>query len=264
MSAAAPGDNIATATRADARAGSSPTSDSNSTSGTGTATGLLQAHWPVPMATHRFAEAAEVNEVLARVFTVMRATDPDSQPGSRFYASRDDLLQRVDLPEFQALVRFIAQALQATVKQANAGVWPQGRHALQLELTGVWFQIQNGAAFHDIHTHGNCSWSGVYYVRIDSPAQRAANPELGALNGATRFYSPLFPLLGGAHMDMGNAWLQQATLDVAPREGELVLFPAFLPHKAMPYSGEKDRIVVSFNAQIHAPSGDKVFAYAAA
>jgi uncharacterized protein (TIGR02466 family) len=215
------------------------------------------------MATHRFAQATEVNEVLARVFTVMRATDPDHKPGSSFYASSDDLLQRVDLPEFAALIRFIAQALQSTVKQANAGVWPHGRHGLQLELTGVWFQIQNGAAFHDIHTHGNCSWSGVYYVQIDPQDARAQHADLGRLNGATRFYSPMFPLLGGAHMDMGNAYLQRATLDVAPQEGELVLFPAFLPHKALPYSGVKDRIVLSFNAQIHGAGGDKVFDYAA-
>ena len=226
-------------------------------------TGMLQAHWSVPMATHRFAQAQDVNEVLARVFTVMRANDPDYRNASRFYASSDDLLQRVDLPEFSALITFIAQALQSTVKQANAGVWPQGRHGLQLELTGVWFQIQNGAAFHDIHTHGNCSWSGVYYVQIDALQERQTHAELGALNGATRFYSPMFPLLGGAHMDMGKAWLQQATLDVTPQEGELILFPAFLPHKAMPYSGDKDRIVVSFNAQIHAAGGDKVFGYAA-
>ena len=228
-----------------------------------TSAGMLQAHWPVPLATHRFAQAAEVNDVLARVFTVMRATDPNHTPGSSFYASSDDLLQRVDLPEFAALIQFIAQALQHTVKQANAGVWPQGRHGLQLELTGVWFQIQNGAAFHDIHSHGNCSWSGVYYVQIDPLEERQRHAERGTLNGATRFYSPMFPLLGGAYMDMGNTFMQQATLDVEPREGELVLFPAFLPHKAMPYSGAKDRIVVSFNAQIHAPAGDQVFSYAA-
>jgi len=35
-----------------------------------------------------------------------------------------------------------------------------------------------------------------------------------------------------------------------------VLFPSFLPHKAMPYSGDRDRIIVSFNAQIRAPGGD--------
>ncbi|MDO8251310.1 MAG: TIGR02466 family protein [Rhodoferax sp.] len=223
----------------------------------------LQQHWPVPLAVHRFERAAEVNAVLARVFLAMRATDPQAPPG-RFYASADDLLRRIDLPEFQALLQFIAASIQATAQQANAGVWPAGRHGLQLELTGVWFQIQNGAAFHDIHTHGNCSWSGVYYVQIDPPAQRQAHPELGALNGATRFYSPMFPLLGGAHIDMGNAFLQQATLDVTPHEGDLVLFPAFLPHKAMPYAGERDRIIVSFNAQIRAPGGDQLFRYAGA
>jgi uncharacterized protein (TIGR02466 family) len=223
----------------------------------------LQQYWPVPLAVHRFERAAEVNEVLARVFLAMRATDPQA-PAGRFYASADDLLRRIDLPEFQALLQFIAASIQATAQQANAGVWPAGRHGLQLELTGVWFQIQNGAAFHDIHTHGNCSWSGVYYVQIDPPAQRQAHPELGALNGATRFYSPMFPLLGGAHIDMGNAFLQQATLDVTPHEGDLVLFPAFLPHKAMPYAGERDRIIVSFNAQIRAPGGDQLFRYAGA
>jgi uncharacterized protein (TIGR02466 family) len=234
------------------------------TVGTTDSVASLQQHWPVPMATHRFAQAEETNAVLARVFSVMRATDPGFQEGSSFYASSDDLLRRVDLPEFQALVQFIAQSLQTTLQQANAAVWPQGRHALQLELVGLWFQIQNGAGFHDVHTHGNCSWSGVYYVQIDALEQRQAHPHLGALNGATRFYSPMFPLLGGAHMDMGNAFMQQATLDVAPVAGDLVLFPAFLPHKALPYSGEKDRIVVSFNAQLHAPGGDQMYGYAAA
>jgi uncharacterized protein (TIGR02466 family) len=223
--------------------------------------GQLQAHWPVPMGLHKFARAEAVNPLLARVFQSMRATDTEALPGA-FYASADDLLRRIDMPEFAELIQFIAVALQATAQQANAGVWPAGRHGLQLELTGVWFQIQNGASFHDVHTHGNCSWSGVYYVQLDPPDQRIVQPQFGNLNGVTRFYSPMFPLLGGAHMDMGNAWLQQATLDVAPREGELVLFPAMLAHKAMPYIGERDRIIVSFNAQIHAPGGDQIFRYA--
>jgi hypothetical protein len=227
------------------------------------AVGALQQHWPVPLAAHRFERAAEVNAVLARVFTAMRATDPAGS-GGHFYASPDDLLRRIELPEFQELVQFIAKSIQATAQQANAGLWPPGRHNLQLELMGVWFQIQNGGTFHDIHTHGNCSWSGVYYVQIDPLEQRHSHPDFGPLNGATRFYSPMFPLLGGAYIDMGNAYLQQATLDVTPVEGELVLFPSFLPHKAMPYVGERDRIIVSFNAQIRAPGGDQLFRYAGA
>ena len=220
--------------------------------------------WPVPMGRHRFAGAADVNPVLARVFASMRATDVTLHPerAGAFYASEDDLLNRVDVPEFRALVQFIVQSLQDTAQRANAQVWPPGQQPLQLLLTGVWFQIQNGAAFHDVHTHGNCSWSGVYYLQIDPPHERAKHAQWGAQNGVTRFYSPMFPLLGGAHMDMGNAFMQNATLDVSPQEGELVLFPAFLPHKAMPYEGERERIILSFNAQIHAPQGNQIYRYA--
>jgi uncharacterized protein (TIGR02466 family) len=198
------------------------------------------------------------------VFASMRATDVALHPerGGAFYASEDNLLKRVDVPEFRALVQFIVQSLQDTAQRANAQVWPPGQQPLQLLLTGVWFQIQNGAAFHDVHTHGNCSWSGVYYLQIDPPEQRAKHAQWGAHNGVTRFYSPMFPLLGGAHMDMGNAFMQNATLDVSPQEGELILFPAFLAHKAMPYEGERERIILSFNAQIHAPQGNQIYRYA--
>jgi uncharacterized protein (TIGR02466 family) len=132
---------------------------------------------------------------------------------------------------------------------------------LQLAFPGVWFQVQNGEAFHDIHTHGNSSWSGVYYVQIDSLEQRERAP-LGKLNGATRFYSPMFPFLGGAYMVRGSSWLQKSTLDHVPREGDLLVFPSMLAHKAMPYSGERDRIVLSFNAQITSSGNVQLFRFA--
>jgi uncharacterized protein (TIGR02466 family) len=219
------------------------------------ADGTLQRHWAVPMAVHHFAQGAQINPVLVNAFREIRATDRRAFPGG-LYASPDDLLRRIDLPEFSTLIKFIVASLHATAQQANAAAWPAGRHGLELELMGVWFQIQNGGSFHDVHTHGNCSWSGVYYVQLDTLEHRSTHPQFGTLNGAIRFYSPLFMHLGGAYVDRGSAWMQQSTLDVVPQEGDLVLFPSLLPHKAMPYSGERDRIIVSFNAQIRSPGGD--------
>jgi uncharacterized protein (TIGR02466 family) len=231
----------------------------------------MQAHWPVPLSTHIHPQAQDINPVLARAFQAMRFADQvhdhgHDQPSAApkpFYASHDQLLQRVDLPEFQQLVNFIADALQKTVMAANAQVWPAGRMALQLQLVGCWFQIQNGMTFHDVHTHGNCSWSGVYYVQVDEESLRVQHPQLGERNGVTRFYGPYSQWQGGAHMDVGNAYLQKNTLDVAPEAGKLVIFPAYLPHMAMPYAGEKDRIIVSFNAQVHTSGSDQLFSYAA-
>lgn len=223
-------------------------------------------HWPVPLGIHQFDRAQDINPTLARAFSAMRATDLAQKAGEQtsgdvFYASHDQLLGRVQLPEFQSLVSFIADSLQKTVGQANAGVWPGGRMRLQLQIVGCWFQIQNGMAFHDVHTHGNCSWSGVYYVQCDSKDKRQAHQSLGSMNGVTRFYGPYTDWLSGAYMDIGNAYLQKNTLDVDPEPGKLVLFPSYLPHKAMPYEGEQDRIIVSFNAQVHSPEGNQLFGY---
>lgn len=57
--------------------------------------------------------------------------------------------------------------------------------------------------------------------------------------------------------------LQQPHFDVCPEPGMLIIFPSCLNHKAMPYEGVTDRIVVSFNAQIHGAQGENIFNYAA-
>jgi uncharacterized protein (TIGR02466 family) len=229
---------------------------------------MLSTHWPVPLATHLCPEAASINPTLARVFRAIRATEalqnPDSDVTTQgFYASNDQLLKRIDLPEFKQLLQFFAHSIQQTVSAVNKSTWPEGKTSLQLEILGCWFQIQNGMAFHDVHTHGNCSWSGVYYVQIDRTEQRILHPEMRELNGVTRFYGPYSQWLAGAYMDVGNVYLQKNTIDVEPEEGKLVLFPSYLPHKAMPYEGEADRIIVSFNAQIHAVQGDQIFDFGA-
>lgn len=211
--------------------------------------------WSTPLGVHHFAQAHEVNPLLVRVFRTMRATDERADPGAAFYASRDDLLQRIRLPEWERLVRFIVDSIRQTVVLANQGVWPEATPGLQIALRGIWFQIANQGSHHDVHTHGNCSWSGVYCVQVDADAQRQAHRLLGATNGVTRFYGPHFNHLGGAHMDFGNAYLQAAHLDVEPLPGQLVVFPSWLAHQAMPYDGETDRIIVSFNASVHAAGG---------
>ena len=39
-----------------------------------------------------------------------------------------------------------------------------------------------------------------------------------------------------------------AYVDPPPRDGLLILFPSYLLHSALPYRGERDRIVISFNS----------------
>jgi uncharacterized protein (TIGR02466 family) len=225
----------------------------------------FQALWPTPLGQHRFEQADSINPLLVRVFAAMRAADPGNDPDAAFYASGDDLLQRIQLAEWRALVGFIVERLGATVVQANQGHWPEGEQALQIALNGLWFQTSNHGAHHDVHTHGNCSWSGVYCLQVDAQHDRVRHPVYGARNGVTRFYGPAFAQLGGAHADFGNAYLQAAHLDVPPLSGQLIVFPSWLAHQALPYQGALDRVIVSFNASVHRRgASDQLRAYAAA
>ena len=63
--------------------------------------------------------------------------------------------------------------------------------------------------------------------------------------------------MGGAYVDLSNAYLQGSHFDMTPQQGKLVIFPAFLKHQAMPYEGRKDRAVLSFKIQVHGERGDR-------
>lgn len=227
--------------------------------------------WPTPLGLHRWAEAEAVNPLLVRVFQALRATQRHArgEPEAPFFASDDDLLRRVQLPEWHRLVQFLVESLRDTVAAANRHAWPVAAGgalpALRIAIEGLWFQTSRSGAFHDVHTHGNCSWSGVYCVQVDPPERRTAHPAYGDAHGVTRFYGPPLAQGGGAHVDLGTAYLQPPHVDVPPVPGQLVVFPSWLPHQALPYDGVQDRVIVSFNASVHAAAGsDRLHAYSAA
>lgn len=221
--------------------------------------------WPTPIGLHRYADADDLNPLLVRAFAEGRAAQErqrGQEPGP-FFASDDDLLHRVKLREWQDFVGFIVSSIGDTAKHANREAWAGQAFDLRVGIEGMWFQCSREGAFHDVHTHGNCSWSGVYIVQIDEPAKRVSHAVYGAANGVTRLYGPPFSTLGGAFIDIGNAYLQPPHQDIEPLAGQLLLFPSWLAHQAMPYDGERERIIISFNASIHAASGDQIHGYSA-
>jgi hypothetical protein len=221
--------------------------------------------WPTPIGLHRYPGAATLNPKLVEVFAQGREAQQrkrGEEPGA-FFASDDDLLHRIKLPEWQDFVKFLVSSLGETVKLANREAWAGREMELKVGIEGMWFQCSHSGAFHDVHTHGNCSWSSAYIVQIDEPEQRVAHPVYGAANGVTRLYGPPASALGGAFVDVGNAYLMPPSRDIEPIPGQLVLFPSWLAHQALPYDGEKERVIISFNASIHAAGGDQLHGYSA-
>lgn len=216
-----------------------------------TTKGEIHSLWPTSILTRRCEDHARLNPALLELFYRHREGHPRGRTGS--YASDDDLLKQYGGEQCVAdLAGFIAESVYEIARTVNADYWRK-TGKVRVDLTGVWFQITNNHAFHETHVHGNCSWSGVYYVQSGAAGRKSR--ESGQPNGITRFYGPNLEYMAGGHGDFGNLYLQASTWDSYPRDGGLVVFPSHIKHMAFPYEGEQDRVIVSFHAQINSSEG---------
>jgi uncharacterized protein (TIGR02466 family) len=103
----------------------------------------------------------------------------------------------------------------------------------------MWAIINKKDHFNIIHTHPNCNLSAAYYVKapkncgkftIENP-NSISKHSYPPSNKKTKFNSKL------------------EKLDI--EEGDLFLFPAYLPHGVEENKSDEDRIVISFNIIIN-------------
>ena len=204
--------------------------------------------WPTPVLTRSNEQHASIKQDLLDLFYTHR--DENTTKSSPVYASRDNLYELYkDHPAFAALIQFILDSVFQLAAHANGKAW-QNEQKFDVRLTGVWFQISNAGGFHETHVHGNCSWSGVYYVQAGESSRSSSDSRNGLLNGITRFYGPYMDFYAGGHSEFGNLYLQQDSWDSFAQDGKIAVFPSYLKHMVFPYSGEQDRVIVSFHAQV--------------
>ena len=98
----------------------------------------------------------------------------------------------------------------------------------------VWATLAAQSGYIDTHIHEDSWLSGAYYVQL--PGAIAAGNSEGA--GWIEFGRPW---AGLPH------WPQQALRRVLPQVGTLLLFPSYLFHRTLPYSGPGERISISFD-----------------
>jgi uncharacterized protein (TIGR02466 family) len=106
-------------------------------------------------------------------------------------------------------------------------------------VSEMWAIINKPRDFNVIHTHPNAYLSAAYYVKAPEKAGRFVieNP----LSVARHSYP--------AHATKTEYNIKAAALDI--EEGDLLLFPAYLPHKVNENKSDEDRIVISFNVNIN-------------
>ena len=216
----------------------------------------IEQLWPVSILTQRLEDHEPVNAELIRLFRDYQKENPGN--ASSVYSSPDNFAQGLKNPAIERLTRFIMDNVFAIASEINRDHWKTSQ-SINIDITGMWFQISNDFGFHETHIHGNCSWSGVYYVQSGSASRSREDKHANGMpNGVTRFYGPNLEHGAGGHGDMGNYYLMNASYDSFPEDGKLVVFPSHLKHMVFPYQGEQDRIIVSFHAQVN---GDRELRY---
>jgi hypothetical protein len=211
----------------------------------------IKTLWPTTILETKLKNHDAVNPELLSLFDQYRSTNPSGSKAS--YVSPDNFSNGMDNAALSVLKTFIMDSVYEVARSVNEAHWRQfSLQNIDIDLTGLWFQVCNDYAFHETHVHGNCSWSGVYYVQAGSVSKNKSDVlENGMLNGATRFYGPNVEFSAGGHGDWGNYYLHDYAYTCFPEDGSLVVFPSHLKHMAFPYQGEKDRIIVSFHAQVN-------------
>jgi uncharacterized protein (TIGR02466 family) len=191
------------------------------------------------------SEAAELQKALYEIKSQQANKINSEVAVFAKHALFESELNLLTLP-YDALQKFRAHVedLIGTVAHAvNEPFWPEGAQA-EVEVVESWYHITQNGGYHDTHSHPNCSWCGIYYLQ-------EGESSIEGRNGVNRFYDPRH---GADHyQDAGTAYLSaDGFMDFAPLAGQIIIFPSYLKHAAMPYFGDSDRVVLAFNCQVNA------------
>ena len=109
----------------------------------------------------------------------------------------------------------------------------------KVNINESWFIRYNKGGIVYPHHHDGFSWSCVYYVQVGADAS--------IKNGSTYFIRPYNTT---SKNDFGSKYLREDTHLFTAKEGRLLVWPSFLYHGSQPYSGEKERVIISANLTV--------------
>ena len=99
----------------------------------------------------------------------------------------------------------------------------------------IWAVVLSSGGYQAPHNHPSGFVSGVYYVRV--PDSIGAGAEAGYIEFG----------LSNVKDAEGRERASRFRLTAQPREGEALLFPSYLWHRTLPFTGAEDRISIAFD-----------------
>ena len=107
-----------------------------------------------------------------------------------------------------------------------------------ISINAMWAIINKKNDFNVVHTHPNSYLSAAYYV---SAPKNCGKFQIENLNIAKKHSYPEI---------LQNNELNAQVAGLEVEEGDLLIFPGYLPHKVAMNQSDQDRIVISFNVSV--------------
>jgi uncharacterized protein (TIGR02466 family) len=198
-------------------------------------------NWHVPLYVFQHDEHDSLLDQLRQVCYGLQERQDVSgvAPGakSNLYESSFDFFLLED-PAVKQLMSWCRDSVFEAAKHANNGRWNPGSR-IGVDIHESWCHITQPGGYHDMHIHPNSAWSAIYYLQ-------AGESDLASKSGCNRFFSPWI----SAYSDISTRWSSEvSSVDLPPTDGQMVVFPSWLPHSALPYHGTTDRLVIAFNCK---------------
>ena len=187
--------------------------------------------FPEPIFKYQFENYKKINNELEKYIYKLYEEDNNGLERSNrggwhsknFRLAEKDSIQQKFAIQVQDYILKTFQSLGWKIKDKN------------IRIKEMWAIINKKNDFNVIHTHPNCYLSAAYYVKAPKDC---GNFKVESPNIAKRYSYPEI-----ANQNELN--VEVASINIS--EGDLLLFPAYLPHKVGKNKSDEDRIVISFN-----------------
>ena len=187
--------------------------------------------FPEPIFKYQFENYKKINNELEKYIYKLYEEDNNGLESSNrggwhsknFRLAEKDSIQQKFAIQVQDYILKTFQSLGWKTKDKN------------IRIKEMWAIINKKNDFNVIHTHPNCYLSAAYYVKAPKDC---GNFKVESPNIAKRYAYPEI-----ANQNELN--VEVASINIS--EGDLLLFPAYLPHKVGKNESDDDRIVISFN-----------------
>ena len=190
--------------------------------------------FPQPIFKYQINDFKKINEELLKYIYTLHKLDKDGVKKSNingWHSRPFDFRDDNDIPN-----KFYSQIRKYIKDVFTKFGWQYGE--TKIRCTSMWAIINKKGNFNIEHIHPNNYLSAAYYVKApdNCGAFKASNPNIINRN--------FYPRSKKANE------LNSNSASIKVNEGDLLIFPAYLPHSVEENKSEEHRVIVSFNIDI--------------